>query len=137
MVHVRLCLIGVVALAACNNACSDLINSRSGQGKQQVQQPCTARYAPVGSNPEIALDTQTGMLCRTVADTNDPLEILDPACALSEQNRKAGFVPDACKSGKTWVRGEGDKHPSRYTSLPVCEKVIVVTEEDMKKAGVK
>src|SRR5271157_5654906 len=131
MVHVRLCLIGVVALAACNNACSDLINSRSGQGKQQVQQPCTARYVPVGNNPEIALDTQTGMLCRTIADTNDPLGIFDPACGVSEQEKKLGWVPKGCKSETTWVKGEGDKSPSRYTHLPMCQKVIVVTEEDM------
>lgn len=27
--------------------------------------PCTARYLPVGNNPDIALDTQTGVLCKT------------------------------------------------------------------------
>ena len=33
--------------------------------------PCTTRYVPVGNNPEIALDTQTGVLCRTVPEASE------------------------------------------------------------------
>jgi hypothetical protein len=99
-------------------ACSTSRNVPKQQTRQQQQ-----RYVPVGSDPEVALDTQTGMLCRTVAvaspgDTRSaslPLcgqpiyvdsstgEALDPACAVTSRDKKLGFVPDACKSGKTWV----------------------------------
>jgi hypothetical protein len=76
------------------------------------------------------------MLCRTIADTNGPLEILDPACAVSEQDKKLGFVPAACKSGKSWVRGEGDKNPSRYASLPLCQQTLTpsaIIDEDVRQ----
>jgi len=94
-------------------ACSDLLKDPSKEQSNPTEQskqeaPCAARFAPVGNNPEIALDTQTGSLCRTVADTNDPLGIRDP-------------------HDKSWPRGAGDKNPNRYTSLPVCSKVIVAT----------
>jgi hypothetical protein len=117
----------VVLLAAMlftlfSNACTDLWKDQSKQNENSKQQetPCAARYVPVGNNPEIALDTQTGTLCRTIADTNDPLGIRDSACGVSQQEKKSGFVPSACRSGETWAKGEGDKNPSRYTSLPNC-----------------
>jgi hypothetical protein len=86
-------------------ACSDLLRDHS---KEQLKQesPCTARFVPVGNNPDIALDTQTGTLCRTVGDANDPLGIRNPG-------------------DKTWIRGAGDEKPDKYTRLPVCSKVIV------------
>jgi len=126
--------ITMIGLAFCilSPGCTDLTT----RSKQQ-DASCSQRYVPVGNNPEIALDTQTGMLCRTIADTNDPLGIFDPACGVSEQEKKLGWVPKGCKSETTWVKGEGDKSPSRYTHLPMCQKVIVVTEEDMKKAGAR
>lgn len=96
--------------------------------------PCVARYVPVGNEPEIALDTQSGQICRTVDDTNDPLGILDAACAVTADMKKVGFVPRACKSGHTWVKGEGSPRPSQYSNLPRCSDVIVVTSEDMKSA---
>ncbi len=116
--------------------CSDLLKNQSRRNvdSKQQEQPCSPRYVPVGNDPEIALDTEAGTLCRTIADTNDPLGIRDSACGVSEQEKKSGVVPGGCKSGQTWVKGEGDKNPSRYTSLPVCSKVIVVTPEDMKQA---
>ena len=91
-----------------------------------------ARYFPVGNNPEIALDTQTGTLCRTISDTNGPLGIREAACGVSQQEKKSGLVPNGCRADQIWEKGEGDKNPSRFTSLPVCSKVIVVTPEDMK-----
>jgi|ERR1700733_7387900 len=128
-------LVALVVLTTVSSGCSDLLKDqpkRKADSKQQ-EQPCTARYVAVGNNPDIALDTQTGSLCRTVADTNDPLGILDSACAVSQREKKAGVVPSGCKDGMTWVKGEGDKNPSRYTSLPICNKIIVVTPEDMKQ----
>lgn len=113
-----ICTCTTFALVAMLAGCGDFGKSSS---KKDTQ--CTARYAPVGNNPEIALDTQSGQLCRTVADTNDPLGILDPACGVSEEMKKVGFVPRGCKSsGQTWVKGQGDKQPSPYTSLPRCSE---------------
>jgi hypothetical protein len=132
----RAALLFALVFTLFDNGCSDLLKDQSKRnaGSNQQEQPCTVRYAPVGNNPDIALDTQTGTLCRTIADTNDPLGIMDSACGVNQQEKKLGFVPSGCKSGQTWVKGEGDKNPSRYTSLPLCSKVIVVTPEDMKKA---
>jgi hypothetical protein len=106
-------LIGTVLAIVFSVACSDLSKDPSKDQSKPAEQskqepPCAARFAPVGNNPEIALDTQTGSLCRTVADTNDPLGIRDP-------------------DDKSWPRGAGDKNPDKYTSLPVCSKVIVAT----------
>lgn len=130
----RVVFLAAILFALFNNACTDLWKDQSkrNENSRQKETPCTARYVPVGNNPEIALDTQTGTLCRTIADTNDPLGIRDPACGVSQQQRNSGFVPSGCKADQTWVKGEGGKNPSRYTSLPVCSKVIVVTPEDMK-----
>jgi hypothetical protein len=116
----------IVALlnTSCGHSLEDLLNRHSEKKKSQ-DVICAARYVPVGNDPEIALDTQTGSLCRTISDTNDPLGILDSACGVTEQERKVGFVPDGCKSGRTWVKGEGDKNPSRYTALPRCSEAIV------------
>jgi uncharacterized lipoprotein YajG len=58
------------------------------------QQPPAQRFLPVGNNPEIALDSQNGTLCRTV-----PAAGREPGCALSEEEKKLGFVPLSCKSG--------------------------------------
>lgn len=125
-------LAAILSLTVACTACGDFGKTSSPEKAQEAQ--CTTRFTPVGNDPEIALDTQSGELCRTVADTGDPLGILDPACGVSEDMKKVGFVPRACNSGKTWVKGEGDKHPSRYSNLPRCGKVIVVTPEDMKSA---
>src|SRR5436305_11398705 len=126
----KLCLTLVLsAIVACVN-CGDFGKSQPKEKAQDAQ--CTARYVPVGNDPEIALDTQMGQLCRTVDDTGDPLGILDPACGVTADMKKVGFVPRECKSGQTWIKGEGDKHPSRYSSLPRCSKVIVTTDADMK-----
>ena len=127
--RMRLALLGALFLTMFSNACSD----RNADSTRQ-ERPCTARYVPVGNDPDIALDTQTGSLCRTVADTNDPLGIRDAACGVTPEMKKVGFVPNGCKGGQTWVKGEGDKKPSRYTGLPVCSKIIVVTPADMKQA---
>jgi hypothetical protein len=98
-------LLGTVLVTVFIIACSDLSRDQSEKlPKEEV--PCAARFVPVGNNPEIALDTQTGSLCRTVADTNDPLGIRDP-------------------SDKNWVRRTGDEKPDKYTSLPGCNKAIV------------
>jgi hypothetical protein len=106
LVAMLICTLGI-------SGCSKLSN----EPKQVSQQPCVARFVPVNNKPEVALDTQTGSLCRTVADTNDPLGIMDPDCGVSQDMKKVGFVPKACKSGQTWVKGAGDTNPS---SLPVC-----------------
>jgi hypothetical protein len=82
----RAALLFALVFTLFGNGCSDLLRDQSKRnaGSNQQQQPCTARYVPVGNDPDIALDTQTGSLCRTVADTNDPLGILDSACAVSQ-----------------------------------------------------
>jgi hypothetical protein len=102
-------LVGTMLAIVFSVACSDSSKDQSRRAEQSKQEPpCAARFAPVGNNPEIALDTQTGSLCRTVADTNDPLGIRDP-------------------DDKSWPRGAGDKNPDKYTSLPVCSRAIVAT----------
>jgi hypothetical protein len=116
-------LLPLVAVTCCvfSTACTNwAARSTQENGTTQQNVPHPQRYVPVGNNPEIALDTETGMLCRTVADANDSLGILDPSCAVDPEQKKLGFIPIACKSGKTWVRGEGDTSPSRYTKLPTC-----------------
>jgi hypothetical protein len=98
-------LFGTVLVTVLGCACYDQSKDQSKElPKEEV--PCAARFAPVGNNPEIALNTQTGLLCRTVADTNDPLGIRDP-------------------SDKNWVKGTGDEKPDKYTSLPSCDRAIV------------
>jgi hypothetical protein len=126
-----LCLI----VAACSNWDRSVQQNESHSARSGS--PYVQRYVPVGGDPSIALDTQTGMLCRTVDDANDPLRLFDPTCAVTPEQKKLGFVPTACKKGVTWVRGEGDATNSKFTKLPTCQSVIVVTEEDMKKAGAK
>jgi hypothetical protein len=65
----KLVLLAVV-LTAANIACS-VQPQPPPQAKQDA--PCAARFVPVGNNPDIALDTQTGALCRTVApDPKNP-----------------------------------------------------------------
>ncbi len=65
----RLSILGVILIAG-NIACSTQPQPQP-QAKQDA--PCAARFVPVGNNPEIALDTQTGALCRTVApDPKNP-----------------------------------------------------------------
>jgi hypothetical protein len=116
-------LLTLIAVTCCvfSTACTNWAarsTQENGTTQQNVSHP--QRYVPVGNNPEIALDTETGVLCRTIADTNAPLDILDPSCAVDQEQKKLGFIPIACKNGKTWVRGEGDKSPSPYTKLPTC-----------------
>jgi glucose dehydrogenase len=45
--------------------------------------PCTARYLPVGNNPDIALDTQTGALCKTfvTGENKDDRYARVPVCS--------------------------------------------------------
>jgi hypothetical protein len=82
------------------------------------------RFLPVGNNPEIALDTSRGILCRTVTDVQAPANLFDPACELTdaqraEQEKYKGFVVDSCKTGRTWVRSEL-KGAANYGALPLC-----------------
>jgi glucose dehydrogenase len=98
-------LLGTLFLTILSVACSDLSKDQSKEQPKE-EAPCTARFVPVGNNPDIALDTQTGSLCRTVADTNDPLGIRDP-------------------NDKTWVRGTGDEKADKYASLPVCNNATI------------
>src|SRR5207237_932189 len=93
--------------------------------------PPFQRFLPTGNNPEIALDTQTGSLCRTVDDVNDPLGLRDPDCAVNEQEKKLGFVPKACTTRKTWLSGSGDVHRDRYASLPRCGRTKGRSFEDL------
>jgi hypothetical protein len=90
------------------------------QSKQNADRPCAARYLPVGDNPDIALDTQTGMLCRTFDDTSAPTGFRDPACGVTEEQKQRSFVPYTCKTGQTWV--QIDQHSSHYASVPSCNK---------------
>jgi hypothetical protein len=110
----RCVLFAALALALIGSACVKT------QSKPAADRPCAARYLPVGDNPDIALDTQTGMLCRTFDDTTAPSDFRDPGCGVTEEQRLRNFVPYMCKSGQTWV--QLDQHSYRYTTLPVCNK---------------
>jgi hypothetical protein len=121
----------MLALLLLLAGCSD-VNS-GGTAKQEQSQtpkpPAVQRFVSVGNDPEIALDTQEGMLCRTVPYPNDPLGILDENCAITAEQKKLGFVPDNCKSKQTWVRGETANNP-KYASLPRCGKPTVSIKPD-------
>jgi hypothetical protein len=60
---VKVVFLAAILCALFSNACTDL---RKDQSKRQ-ESPCAARYVPVDNNSEIALDTPTGTLCRTIA----------------------------------------------------------------------
>ncbi len=79
-----------VILIAGGIACSDLSNDSPKKDAKQ-DAPCSARYVPVGNNPDVALDTQTGSLCRTVP------EIAGSSSGATTQN------------------------PDKYASLPACD----------------
>lgn len=99
----RLLLFGVV-LIACGVACSDLSKESPRQEAKQ-DAPCSARYVPVGNNPDIALDTQTGSLCRTIATAGPSF--------LDAQGKKLGPVAGDDPAG--------NKNPDKYASLPACD----------------
>jgi hypothetical protein len=48
------------------------------QAKQDA--PCAARFVPTGNDPEIALDTQKGVLCKTVGNTTNGKYQSLPTC---------------------------------------------------------
>jgi hypothetical protein len=56
------------------------------QPKLQVKQdaPCAGPFVPTGNDPEIALDTQKGILCKTVANTTNGKYQGLPACGGSQ-----------------------------------------------------
>jgi hypothetical protein len=92
------------------------------------------RYVPVGNDPEITLDTQTGVLCRTYERTNETINTaLDKLlCEVTQEQKKKGFVPEGCKNGNTWVKSESGKSSSRWSRLPPCggRRVIDPTKPD-------
>jgi hypothetical protein len=122
----------VFLLTLCAYGCTNLAQDRQKQKAERNEVTCTARFVPVGNNPDIALDSQTGMLCRTVSDTNDPLGILDPACAVDEQGKKLGFVPVGCSGGKTWVRGSSEKGSDTNDPLGIWDPACAVDEQGKK-----
>jgi hypothetical protein len=121
------------------------------------QQPHAQRFLPVGNNPEIALDSQDGTLCRTVpAPLGHTQQVAqpfatwlrqqgagrEPGCAVSEEEKKLGFIPASCKSRQTWVRavkGGSAEAPSGFTprqklTLNDLQDIIRVRDE-LRKAG--
>jgi hypothetical protein len=87
----KVALLVTLVLTLFGNGCSNLLRDQSTLkiASKEREQPCSPRYVPVGNNPEIALDTESGTLCRTIADTNDPLGIRDAACGVSQQEKKS------------------------------------------------
>jgi hypothetical protein len=71
------------ALVAANIACS--VENQKPPEKQDA--PCAARFVPTGNDPDIALDTQTGTLCKTVPNTTNHAYESLPAC-----NAGGGFA---------------------------------------------
>jgi hypothetical protein len=107
-------------------AASDVVNSSEKQREEPQKHSAEVvgqRYLPVGNNPEIALDTQTGRLCRTVMRSVDfEAPNSSDVCTVSEESKKPGFVPDGCKSGETRVLRT--EHPVKtYADLPLCTKI--------------
>lgn len=109
-------LIAVLAFAILETSCMRTQPTKD----DHADRPCTTRYLPVGDNPDIALDTQTGMLCRTFEDPVVPVGPGDPACGVTEEQKERAFVPHACKTGQTWV--QIDQHSARYTAVHSCNK---------------
>jgi glucose dehydrogenase len=107
-------MVAVLALTLVSSACLKT------QSKSNTDKPCANRYLPVGDNPDVALDTQTGMLCRTFDDTTAPSGFRDPACGVTGDQKERSFVPYTCKTGQTWV--QIDQHSPRFTSVPACNK---------------
>jgi len=72
-----------------NFACAD---QQKASQQKDISTSCTNRFVPVGNNPEIALDTQTGALCRTVAadDKNPDKYATVPVC--SATSNASGFA---------------------------------------------
>jgi hypothetical protein len=110
-------LLFVVVLAAGGIACSDLSKEPS---KQEVKQsaPCSARYVPVGNNPDIALDTQTGSLCRTVVYASAVRSGIAPQVGviLDGYRFKGGDPGDKANWEQTTAA-----NPDKYAGLPACD----------------
>lgn len=76
----------------------------------------------------IAFDTQTGQLCKTTG----PSPFLDPACQVTEEYKKLGFIPDGCKGGETWVAEvkPDTKVPVTTDKIPTCISLYGVYPTD-------
>jgi len=108
----------------------------SNAGADQKKSPATPpqRFLPVGNDPEIALDTARGILCRTVTDPDAPANLFDAGCEIPEKNKSLQFIPDSCKSGKTWVRSEvKGASTSKYGKLPLCIDADGYMDQFVKK----
>jgi hypothetical protein len=85
------------------------------------QQDTSQRFLPAGGDPEIALDTKLGVLCRTITDPGKPNNLYDAGCEVKEEYKKLGFIPDSCRSGKTWTKSDlGTTFTTKYGTLPLC-----------------
>ena len=105
----------IIILLGCTLGCSTQKETKT------APEPPQPRFLPVGENPEIALDTVHGILCRTVTDPEAPANLFDPACEIPEKYESLRFVPVACSSGKTWVRSKvAGVAESKYGKLPLC-----------------
>src|SRR4051812_27521391 len=120
--------IAVCVLALCCCGCDQMKQSiqpkATQEGRKEMPLRPFQRFVPVGTNPEIALDTVMGKLCRTVPNGGDPLGILDPGCGVTKEMKDIGFVPKKCSSGKTWVKSES-KSSAPYSNVPDCDPVVL------------
>jgi glucose dehydrogenase len=109
-------LLFAVVLVAGGVACSDVSKESP---KQDVKQdvPCPGRYVPVGNNPDIALDTQTGSLCRTVVYANAARGGIAPQVGviIDGYRFKGGDPSDKAN----WER-TAEQNPDKYATLPAC-----------------
>lgn len=106
-------------LCGCSDANKN--NPAANQPTPMKQPDASQRFLPAGGDPEIALDTKLGVLCRTITDPGKPNNLYEPGCELKEEYKKSGFIPDSCPSGKTWTRADlGTTSMTKYGALPLC-----------------
>jgi hypothetical protein len=106
-----------VILIAGGIACSDL-SKESPKLEAKQDAPCHQRYVPVGNNPDIALDTQTGSLCRTVVYASAVRGGVTPGVgAVVDGYRFKGGDPSNKANWEPTVERSHDK----YASLPGCD----------------
>ncbi|HMD97053.1 MAG TPA: hypothetical protein VKM93_06945 [Terriglobia bacterium] len=116
-------LLSFALLAGCRQQ-QPLSSAPSNAESSRARQAHAQRFLPVGNNPEIALDSQDGTLCRTV-----PAAGREPGCAVSEEDKKLGFVPASCKGGQTWIKAV--KGGSAEEDL----REIMRVRDELRKAG--
>lgn len=109
----------IIILLCFISGCSGADKATSAPSKNATAS--VQRFLPTGNDPSIALDTQSGELCRTVSDPGTPDNFYEAGCEIKDEYKDLHFVPDSCRSGKTWTRADLKAlAPSKYRSLRPC-----------------